>query len=160
MTGFIIGLLIALAVFSMFAMLALTGFRNGDRPGDATVTAALSDPTQPDEPRPVVVATVRNPSDVPVMAGFRLRPSLFEGSMTARVPWRTLGRRYLPRRQGTVGIVPPGGSASFRVLARAKGHRYRLVAVIGQSGRRLRVLTVPVTPSHVTEPGVTSERVP
>ena len=44
------------------------GLRNGDRPGDARVTAHLATGTQPDERRPLIVVTVRNPSGTPVIA--------------------------------------------------------------------------------------------
>ena len=62
-------------VLAGLAWLILAGFRNGDRPLDATVSAQLRDAGQPDEPRPVVVAEVRNPSATPVMVGLAARPA-------------------------------------------------------------------------------------
>ena len=44
------------------------GLRNGDRPGDARVTALLATGTQPDERRPPIVVTMRNPWGTPVIA--------------------------------------------------------------------------------------------
>ncbi len=136
--------IVALVVWAGLAAIGITALRDGDQPSDARVTAAIAPAGQPDETRPVVVATVRNPSTVPVMVGLRVRATLTAGTLTARVPWRTRGRKYRAGEQDTVGIVPAGESAVFTVPAPARGRRYRLVAVIGQSGRRLRVLTVPV----------------
>ena len=55
--------------------LLAAGLRNGDRPGDAGVTARL------DNGRyfKLVVATVRNPSGTPVLAALRARPALVPG---------------------------------------------------------------------------------
>lgn len=150
MTWLFLGLA-ALLAFGMAGALAVTGLRDGDRRADAIVTAALASSRQPDETRPVIVATVTNPSAVPVLAGLRVRRALTAGTMSARVPWRTSGRRYRAGEQDTVGVVPPGESGTFSVPARARGRCYRLVAVIGQDSRRLRVLTVPVACTPETE---------
>jgi hypothetical protein len=136
---------LTLVLLGGLAALAAAGFRNGDRPGDATVTAVLAVARQPDGSRPVIVATVVNRSAVPVMVGLRARRFPVAGTLAVRVPWRTAGRRYLAGEQDTVGVVPPREQAVFQVPVRAAGRRYRLTAVIGQSGGRLRVLTVPVT---------------
>ena len=159
MAGFLIA---AAAVIVVLAWLVVAGFRDGDEPADARVSATLARSGQPDETRPVVIATVRNPSACPVLVGLSVRRSLTAGTLSARVPWRTAGRGYLAGAQDTAGIVPPGESATLRVPVRQPGRRYRLVAVIGQSGRRLRVLTVPVTVSRVMESAVMEEnrRVP
>jgi hypothetical protein len=93
--------------------LVVAGLRAGDHPGDASVAAVLVP-----GPRPVIVATVRNPGDVPLLAGH------------------------------TVGVVPAGGQVQFRVAASGGGlaarRRYRLTAAVGQAGGRLRVIGVPV----------------
>jgi hypothetical protein len=136
--------ILAAAVWCGLVVVGITALRDGDQPADARVTAVLAGSGQPDETRPVVVATVRNPSGVPVMVGLRVRARLTAGTLTARVPWRTVGRRYRASEQDTVGVVPAGESAVFGVPAPASGRRYRLVALIGQEERRLRVLTVPV----------------
>jgi hypothetical protein len=136
---------LTLAVLGGLTALAVAGFRNGDRPGDATVTAVLAVARQPDGPRPVIAATVVNRSAVPVMVGLRVRRFPWAGTPAVRVPWRTGGRRYQAGEQDTVGVVPAGERAVFAVPVRAAGRRYRLTAIIGQSGGRLRVLTVPVT---------------
>lgn len=135
---------LALAVWCGLVAVGITALRDGDEPSDARVTAVLAGAGQPDETRPVIVATVRNPSGAAVMVGLRARGRLTAGTLTARVPWRTASRRYRASSQDTVGVVPAGESAVFLVPAPASGRRYRLVAVIGQSGRRLRVLAVPV----------------
>ena len=145
-------------VWCALIAVGITALRDGDQPADARVTAVLADAGQPDEARPVIVATVRNPSGVPVMVGLRVRARLTAGTMTARVPWRTAGRRYRASEQDTVGVVPAGESAVFGVPAAASGRRYRLVALIGQEGRRLRVLTVPVRGASGMERVVMKER--
>jgi hypothetical protein len=138
---------IVVVVLVLVCGLAVAGFRNGDRPGDAAVSAELATARQPDGDRPVILATVANRSAIPVMVGLRARRSLTLGTLTVRVPWRTRARRYRAGGHDTVGVVLGWESAIFRVPVRAVGRRYRLTAVIGQSGRRLRVLTVPVTGS-------------
>jgi hypothetical protein len=149
MTWLILG--IAILVFGMLAAIAVIGFHDGDRPGDAIVTAALTSARQPDETRPVIVAAVRNTSAVPVLVGLRVRRTLTTGTISSHVPWRTSRRRYRADDQDTVGVVPPGAPGIFRVPVRARGRCYRLVAVIGQDGRRLRVLTVPVAYTRETD---------
>lgn len=122
--------------------LVTAGLRAGDHPGDASVGAVL-DPG----PRPVIIATVRNPADVPLMAGLTVRrrplPAWLDAGLTVRVPRRTARRRYLAGAQDTVGVVPARGQAEFRLTA-AAGRRCRLTAVVGQAGGRLRVIGVPV----------------
>jgi hypothetical protein len=46
-----------------------------------------------------------------------------------------------------VGVVGAGATAVWTVSLTSPGRRWRLVAVIGQADRRLRVIGVPVT-SH------------
>jgi hypothetical protein len=129
--------------------LALAGFRAGDRPGDATVTAVLDDVPHPDGPQRVVVATVRNPGPVPVLVGLSVHrrrvPGWLGAGMSVTVPRRTRRPRYRPGVQATVGVVGPGESACWSVPAPRSGRHCHLVAVIGQSGRRLRVVTLPVS---------------
>jgi len=132
--------------------LVAAGLRAGDHPGDAAVGAVL-DPG----PRPVIIATVRNPAAVPLVAGLTVRrqllPGLLDPGLTVRVPRRTARRKFLAGEQDTVGVVPAGGQAEFRMTAPAlltrtglirTGRRYRLTAVVGQAGGRLRVIGVPV----------------
>jgi hypothetical protein len=127
--------------------LAAAGLRAGDRPGDAAVGAVLGP-----GPRPVIIATVRNPADVPLVAGLTVRrqllPGLLDPGLTVRVPRRTARRKFLAGEQDTVGVVPAGAQAEFRLTAPAllarTGCRYRLTAVVGQAGGRLRVIGVPV----------------
>ena len=67
--------------------LVVAGLRAGDQAGDATVTAAA------DAGQVAIVAVVRNPGDVPLVAGFsarrRLLPGWLDAGMTVRVPRRT-----------------------------------------------------------------------
>src|SRR5215831_8514621 len=66
------------------------GLRNGDGPAGATVTAVLRDAWQPDEPRPVILAAMGNPSTTPVLAGLEARkartPRRLSGSLNVTVP--------------------------------------------------------------------------
>ena len=137
--------------------LVVSGLRAGDHPGDAAVGAVLGP-----GPRPVIIATVRNPAAVPLVAGLTVRrqllPGLLDPGLTVRVPRRTARRKFLASEQDTVGVVPAGGQAEFRMTAPAlltrpglggtglirTGRRYRLTAVVGQAGGRLRVIGVPV----------------
>ena len=131
--------------------LLAAGLRAGDRPGDAAVAAAL-DPG----PRPVIIATVRNPGNVPLVAGLVVRrrlPGWLDAGLTVRVPRRTARRKFLAGAQDTVGVVPARGQAEFRVTARAAGRRYRLTAVVGQAGGRLRVIGVPVVSGGPAQAG-------
>ncbi|HXT93366.1 MAG TPA: hypothetical protein VN714_29385, partial [Trebonia sp.] len=50
----------AIVLLMVTCWLVSAGIRNGDRPGDARVRAALHGSGQPDEERPVAVVTVRN----------------------------------------------------------------------------------------------------
>jgi hypothetical protein len=142
---------IVAAAVALLCWLLIAGLRNGDRPGDAAVTATLAMARQPDGARPVILATVANRSAAPVLVGLRARGSLTAGALKVRVPWRTLARRYRAGEHDTVGVVLGWESAVFRVPVCAGGRRYRLTAIIGQSGRRLRVLTVPVATTGMME---------
>lgn len=129
------------------------GLRAGDRPGDAEVTAALAGAGQPDETRPVVIVSVRNPSAVPLMAGFsagpRLVPAWLDGGTGVRVPRRTTRARFRAEAHDVVGVVAPGRDAEFVVPVAVRARRYTLTAVAGQSGGRLRVFRIAVAgPVH------------
>jgi hypothetical protein len=127
--------------------LAIEGFRNGDRELDVRVSAELRDAGQPDEPRPVVVAEFRNPSATPVVAGLSARPSRvpsWAAGRTVTVPRRTARYGLHAGQYETVGVVPAGGTVRFAVPVTAPARRYRLIAVIGQEGGRLRVHAIGV----------------
>ena len=144
-------LLFALGVLAVtlagMIWLALTGFRHGDRPLDAVVTAELRHAAQPDECRPVIVAEVRNPSESAALVGLAARRSRAPGWLgggSVGVPHRTARRTLRAGRYPVVGIVPAAGSTRFTVPVTAAGERYRLTAAIGQAGGRLRVHRVNV----------------
>jgi hypothetical protein len=127
--------------------LAVQGFRNGDQPLDVTVSAELRGAGQPDEQRPVVVAEIRNPSGTAVLAGLSARPARVPRWLVSRqvtVPRRTARYGLRAGRPETVGVVPAGGTARFAVPVAAPGRWYRLTAVAGQAGGRLRVHVIPV----------------
>jgi hypothetical protein len=122
--------------------LVVAGLRAGDRAGDATVSAVV------DAGQLAVVAVVRNPRDVPLVAGFsarrRLLPGWFGAGMTVRVPRQTTRRKFRAGAHETVGVVPAASRAEFRLPVGIPARRYLLTAVIGQTGGRLRVFRVPV----------------
>ena len=129
------------------------GLRNGDRAGDAKVTAVLTTGTQPDEARPAIVVRVRNPSGTPVFAALTARRALLPAGLasaqTVTVPRWTLRRKFNPEQYAAVGVAPAGGAAELAVPVRARARRYLLTAVVGQEAGRLRVHRLRVGPvSH------------
>ncbi|HYY20098.1 MAG TPA: hypothetical protein VE864_14770 [Streptosporangiaceae bacterium] len=122
--------------------LVVAGLRTGDQAGDATVNAVM------DARHSTIVATVHNPGDVPLVAGFsarrRLLPGWLDAGMTVRVPRRTARRKFRAGAHKTVGVVPAASQAEFRLPVAAPARRYRLTAVVGQAGGRLRVVRIPV----------------
>jgi len=148
MVSFAFSIAAGIVAFAALCACAAIGFRNGDWPADATVTARLRDAGQPDEPRPVVVATVRNPSGTPVLAGLsarRARAPRWLGGGGVTVPARTARRRLRPSAYPTVGVVPARGSARFTVPVAAPARRYLLTTAVGQAGGRLRLHRLLVT---------------
>jgi hypothetical protein len=133
----------AAGVFAVLFYCLAVGLRNGDRPGDALVTALLTTGAQPDEARPVIVVTVRNPSGTPVFAALRARAALLPAGVAGRydvsVPRRTLRGKFRPGKFATVGVAPAGGAAEFAVPVTARARRYLLTAAIGQESGRLRL---------------------
>ena len=89
MVATMLSLLIALAVgavaFAGLFWYAREGFRNGDRPDDAPVRAALRSSGQPGEKRPVAVVAVRNPGGTPVLAAVAVRRALLPGWLAGAV---------------------------------------------------------------------------
>jgi hypothetical protein len=144
-------------------LLAAAGFRNGDRPGDALVSAVLPTtvfPTTvfpaaglpaavfpatvfPTTGRAAATAVVRNPSGTPVLVGLTARPARWAAwpapSHDVSVPRWTLRGKFGPARYACVAVVPAGGAAELAVPAwRPRGATVLTVAV-GQEGGRLRV---------------------
>jgi hypothetical protein len=146
----------AAGVFAALYCLAEAGVRNGDRPGDAKITARLATGTQPDEARPVIVVTVRNPAGTPVLVALNARCALLPGPFTeprgVSVPRLTGRAKFRPGRYETVGVAPAGGAAEFAVPVGERGRRYLLTAAVGQEGARLRVHRLRLGPvSHTAE---------
>jgi hypothetical protein len=75
MMSYVLAIIPGFLVLAAVLRVAVDGFRNGDRATDALVEAVLRSAGQPGEDRPVVVATVRNPSAAPVLAGLAVRPA-------------------------------------------------------------------------------------
>ena len=140
-------LFIALAVgavaFAGVCWFARAGFRNGDRPLDAPVQAALRSSGQADEERPVAVVAVRNPARAPLLVAVAVRPARLParlaGAVSIAVPRRTTRRRYQPGGFPTVAVVDGGQRAELQAPVPAAARRYLVTVLIGQAGARLRV---------------------
>jgi hypothetical protein len=139
----VFGGFVFIAVFALGMLRA--GLRSGDRPSDATVAARIGRSGQPDEPRPVILVTVRNPAAAPLLAGFSVARRRVGVWMNVCVPRRTARRRFRAAAQDVVGVVPGGSTAEYRVPVPVTARRYQLTAVVGQSGGRLRVFRLPLT---------------
>jgi hypothetical protein len=107
----------AACVFAALYYCLAAGMRNGDRPGDAEITALLSTGTQPDEARPVIVVHVRNPSGTPVLVALSARRALLPALLTeprgVSVPWLTRRGKFLPGKYETIGVAPADGAAEL-----------------------------------------------
>ena len=143
MAELVIELIVVVAMIAVPSWCLARGLRNGDRPADATVTAVLRDAGQPDEPWPVILAAIGNPSATPVLAGLEARkartPRRLTGGLNVSVPRRTARRKFRPSAYATVGIVPGGTTVSFAVPVSSSARCYLLTAAIGQAGGRLRL---------------------
>ena len=143
METYVFVIIVAIVVLAALYMLAAAGVRNGDRPGDARVSAVARRGTQPDEPRPVLAAVVRNPSGSAVLAGLGARrawlPTGVAGSLSAGAPLLTRRRKFRPGRYDTVGVIEAGRAAELAIPAPPRGRRWLLTVVVGQRRERLRV---------------------
>jgi hypothetical protein len=150
MVATMLSLLIALAVgaaaFAAVCWLAREGFRNGDRPDDAPVWAALRSSGQPGEQRPVAVVALGNPGETPVLAAVAVRRALLPGWLAGivgangiAIPRRTARRAYRPDGFPTVAVVPGGHYAELSAPVPAALRRYLIMVLVGQAGGRLRV---------------------
>jgi hypothetical protein len=173
MVSFTIGIVAGIAVLALLCWCAARGLRDGDCPADARVSAVLRDSGQPDEPRPVIVATVVNPSGAAVLAGLSAGPGRLDRlpawldacldalppgaarPLTVTVPRRTARAKFRPGGYATVGIVPASGTVRFPVPVDRAARRYVLTAAIGQSAGRLRLHRLHVARESVrnTYPG-------
>ena len=160
MVATMLSLFIALAVgvvaFAGVFWLALEGFRNGDRPDDAPIRAALRSSGQPGERRPVAVVAVGNPGSTPVLAAVAVRRALLPswlaglvGAIGSSVPRRTARRAYRPDGFPTVAVVPGGQCAELSAPVPAVVRRYLVTVVVGQAGGRLRVHRVRIDAAAV-----------
>jgi hypothetical protein len=152
MVSFVIGTAGFAAVLTLLCWCWAAGFRNGDLATDAEVSAVLRHSGQPDEPRPVVVATVRNPSGTPVLAGLSARrtrvPEWLGGRLDVTVPRLTRRRAFRPSAYETVGVVPGEAAVRFVIPVLVPARRYLLTAVTGQAGGRLRVYRLHLAPAR------------
>jgi hypothetical protein len=138
-----IALAIGALVLAAACWAALEGFRNGDRPDDAQVRAALRSSGQPGEERPVAVVAVRNPGSTPVLAAVAARrallPGWLGGAVSRAAPRRTARRAYRPDGFPTVAVVAGGQRAELSAPVPRVVRRYLVTVLVGQAGGRLRV---------------------
>jgi hypothetical protein len=142
-------IIIAVAALAGGHWWVMSGFWNGDRVGDARVTALLrtaglpGDAAPSGQGRPEVVACVRNPSDTPLLVALRVRrtllPSLLADPHTVTVPRWTARRRFQAGEYGTVGVVPDGGTARLVMRVPVSARHCLVTVIVGQAGGRLRV---------------------
>ena len=143
MLSLLIALVVGAVAFAALGWCAREGFRNGDRPDDAPVRAALRSSGQPGEERPVAVVGVRNPGGTPVLAAVSVRrallPDCLAGAVTIAVPRRTARRAYRPGGFPAVGVVAAGQCAELSAPVPVAMRRYLVMVLVGQAGGRLRV---------------------
>jgi hypothetical protein len=156
MVSFIAGLAGGIVVLVLLFWLGEKGVRDGDRPADATVSAVLRDAGQPDERRPVIVATVDNPSGRAVLAGLAARPcglpawlAAVGHPLTVTVPRRTARGKFRPGGYDTVGVVPASATVRFVVPVDRAAARYVLTAAVGQGPGRLRLYRLHIPGAQV-----------
>jgi hypothetical protein len=115
------------------------------QPGDAEVTAVQAVPDDRDGSIGAVTVIIANHDRAPVLVGLTPRRPGWPGRRSrTTTPSRTTRRRYRADRQATVSVVPANTTAGIPVPIPAGFRRGRLVVVVGQSGGRLRVTSVPV----------------
>ena len=143
MLSYVSLIIAAIVVLMVTCWVVWAGVRNGDRPADARVRAALHGSGQPDEERPVAVVTVRNRGGSPVLAAVTIRrallPGWLAGTVNVVVPCRTTRRAFRPDRYPTVGVVAGGAAAELTAPVSATARRYLLTVLVGQPEGRLRV---------------------
>ncbi len=162
MLTYVFWIIAVTAVFALLCYLVADGMRNGDRPGDAKVTAVVTTGTQPgavpsDGTVPVIAVTVRNPSGTPVLVALSARRARLPAALTepraVSVPRLTGRGRFRPGKYETVGVAPAGGAAELTVPVTERARRYVLTAAIGQEGGRLRVHRLRLGPVSRTAGG-------
>ena len=143
MVSLLIALAVGAAALTALCWYVREGFRNGDRPDDAPVRAALRSSGQPGEQRPIAVVAVRNRGRVPVLAAVAVRPALLPGrlagAVASGVARRTARRAYRADGFGTVAVVAAGQHAELSAPVPAAARRYLVTVLVGQAGGRLRV---------------------
>ncbi len=162
---FVFAVIAAAGALAAVYRLAAAGFRNGDRPGDALVSAVLST-TGPATTGPATTgaaagtAVVRNPSGTPVLVGLTAGPARWPARLASphavSVPRWTLRGKFDPARYECVAVVPAGGAAEFAVPPCAAV----LVVAVGQEGGRLRVHRLRLPPPGYLAEGRPTMTVP
>ena len=138
----------ATVVAVVAVILVAGGFRAGDHAGDVQIRAEQALTLTPAGLSAIGVRVVAvNPGTAAALVGLTLRSErrwerLFREPVTVAVPWIRRRRRYYPSRQVLVGVVGAKSQAQWQ-LAWPQPYRpgsIRVAAVIGQTGRRLRVI--------------------
>ncbi|HZD65777.1 MAG TPA: hypothetical protein VE152_06745 [Acidimicrobiales bacterium] len=145
--GVVLAVLAGVVVVAALVGGVLTiGMRAGDRPEDVAVMGMEAPASDlPVGWGPAVGVLVTNPGPVAAIVGLSLRQSrplewLWGQPMSITVPW---GRhRVWSAKSAVVGVVD-GGRAGRWLLPHPPDFRrggLRVVAIVGQAGRRLRVI--------------------
>ena len=157
MLNYVFWIIVLAGVLVVVYSAAAAGFRNGDRAGDARISVLLAAAARPDGQRPLIIATVSNPSGTPVITALRVRravvPDWLAGTRTVRVARWTARRRFRPGRYAGVGVVPAADAAEFAVDVPPRARRCLLLVAVGQEGGRLRVHRVRLGPVCFTIAG-------
>jgi hypothetical protein len=95
-----------------------------------------------------VIVSIANPGTLPVLVGLTVRRQRCPGWLglrhRTRVARRTVARRYRADRHRIIGIVPANAASVLAVPFSANRGRQRVVAIIGQSDHRLRVISTTI----------------
>jgi hypothetical protein len=158
----VLPIIVLIAALAALGFLARAGFRHGDRPGDARISARLAGRPGTADPDRAVTVTVRNPSGTPVLAGLRVSravlPAWLAGAGGVRVPRWTRRRALRPGRFPVIGAVRPADAARYTLPVPPKtgpvrGRTCLLTVVVGQEGGRLRAYRLRLEPDCYTTSG-------
>jgi hypothetical protein len=116
------------------------------RSRDSTVSAVLGDVDGRTRQRDAVHVDFVNGSSSPVLVGLSVRTEFWPGwwrtQQWTTVPSRPGRRRYRAGAQDTVGVIPANETSCLPVCIPPWARRCRVVAVIGEADRYLRVVSI------------------
>lgn len=135
-----------LAVFAWAIIDYFHAAADRPRPGDTIVTGVLWIRAEQREQPTTVVVMLANPGRVPVLVGLSARrdltPAWFGARAKTRAVWFTGRSRYRAGSQSAIGVVCSGATSRLPVQVPGGRRRLRVVALVGETDGRLRVITV------------------